>query len=357
MSDEFSFLNRFKKPANGRPSNGGAGPPVHRTALADEPGQDMVPPSLSEPVLEPTFAPRPEPAPEPLPEPAPAPIAEPEPVSRATPVGDRSFDGQGDLADHFLGCAKLGRYLTVADNSRFIITDDFRTTPIISAASTMAAIYSKDYLVAQAALLPLSETAQRMSPRKRDRFERLFALIEEQALSDDVRDSAQAIRAAHFRAAEIRELEAELGNRLSPARLRYRQFLDIVKKLMDRKITAGPFLDEFRGFTQDVAGQLDFGIYSFCLDRLFGSVRVPLKVKKLLILELLKYPALIRRELLTNILVYPGQVDELVEFIRYMVTNELGQGAIIEIELLEAFKMRRLSMSDIESSLARAATA
>ena len=281
----------------------------------------------------------------------------PAPAPQASSVGEREAQSRGDLADHFLGCAKLGRYLTVADNSRFIITDDFRTTPIVSTASAMAAIYSKDYLVAQAALLPLSERAQRLSSRDRERFERLFVLIEEQALSDEVRSSAQAVRQAQFRAAEIRAIEVELGDRLSPARLRYRQFLDIVKKLMDRKITAGPFLDEFRGFTQEVAGKLDFGIYSFCLDRLFGSVRVPLKVKKLLVLELLKYPPLIRRELLTNILVYPGQVQELIVFVRHMVAEELGQGVIIEIELLKAFRLRQLSMDDIETSLAQAGAA
>jgi hypothetical protein len=30
-----------------------------------------------------------------------------------------------DLADHFLACSKLGRYLTLFDESRFVITDDF----------------------------------------------------------------------------------------------------------------------------------------------------------------------------------------------------------------------------------------
>lgn len=258
---------------------------------------------------------------------------------------------QQDLADHFLGCSKLGRYLTVADGTRFVITDDFRTTQVIPAASAVAAIYSKDALVAQAALLPLGEGAQKMAPRQKERFERLFALIEEQALSETVVTSARAIRESHFRAAEIRAIEAELGDKLSPARLRYRSFLDVVKKLMDRKVTAGPFLDEFRGFTQEVAGKLDFGIYSFCLDRLFGSVRVPMKVKKLLVLELLRYPPLIRRELLTNILVFPGQCRELVDFIKYMVNTELGRNAAIEIELLEAFKSQRLSIDDIQGSL------
>ncbi len=261
-----------------------------------------------------------------------------------------------DLADHFLQCSKLGRYLTVADGSRFVITDDFRTAPVISSASAIAAIYSKDFLVAQAALLPLSEQAQKMSVRDRDKFERLFALIEEEALAEPVKDSAKAIRQAHFRGAEIRALEAELGDKLSPARTRYREFLEVVKKLMDRKVTAGPFLDEFRAFTQDVAGRLDFGIYSFCLDRLMGSVRVVTKVKKLLVLEILKYPPVIRRELLTNILAFPGQEQELIDFVKYMIQNELGKTAAIEIELLEAFKLDRLTVRDIEGSLAAAAS-
>ncbi|NQW00016.1 MAG: hypothetical protein HQ483_09990 [Rhodospirillales bacterium] len=261
-----------------------------------------------------------------------------------------------DLADHFLECTKLGRYLTVEDGSRFVITDDFRTAPVISSASAIAAIYSKDFLVAQAALLPLSQSAQKMSVRERDKFEQLFALIEEEALADPVKNSARAIREAHFRGAEIRALEAELGDKLSPARTRYREFLGVVKKLMDRKVTAGPFLDEFRAFTQDVAGQLDFGIYSFCLDRLMGSVRVLSKVKKLLVLEILKYPPFIRRELLTNILTFPGQEQELIEFVKYMIQNELGKTAAIEIELLEAYKLQRLTVRDIEGSLAASAS-
>ena len=335
MSDELPFLRRMgliperqteAKPTNGQSVVGAAAPP---------PPARPVESALIEPS-------QPQPAP---------PRAAP-----AIPPVERGGEPSGltDLADHFLGCARLGRYLTVADNSRFIITDDFRTTPMIPEASAMAAIFSKDYLVAQAALLPLSARAQRMSVKERDKLERLFALIEVQTLSDGVRTSAQSIREHHFRAAEIRALEAELGDRMSPARLRYRQFLDVAKKLMDRKITAGPFLDEFRSFTQEVAGRLDFGIYSFCLDRLFGSVRVPNKVKKLLILELIKYPPMIRRELLSNALVFPGQTRELVDFIRYMVTTELGQSVSIEIELLEAFKQHRLTMQDIEGSLAQA---
>jgi hypothetical protein len=256
-----------------------------------------------------------------------------------------------DLADHFLWCSKLGRYLTVSDGSRFVITDDFRDAPVQPEAAAIASIYSKDLLVAQSALLPLGAPVHKMSPRKRQKYERLFTLIEEQALSDVVRHSARDVLNAGFRSAEIRALEAELGDKLSPARIRYRAFLDVVKQLMDRNITAGPFLDEFRDFTHVVAGKLDFGIYSFCLDRMFGSLRIPMKVKKLLVLEILKYPPIIRRELLTNVLAFHGQAREMIEFVKYMVATELGKNAAIEIELLEAFKLRRLSMEDIEISL------
>ena len=256
-----------------------------------------------------------------------------------------------DLADHFLMCSKLGRYLTVSDGSRFVITDDFRDVPVQHEAAAVASIYSKDLLVAQAALLPLGGSVHKFSPRKREKYERLFHLIEEQALSDVVRNSARDVLKAGFRNAEIRALEAELGETLSPARMRYRAFLEVVKQLMDRNITAGPFLDEFSDFTIAVAGKLDFGIYSFCLDRMFGSLRISMKVKKLLVLEIIKYPPIIRRELLTNILAFPGQSRELLEFVRYMIATELGKNAAIEIELLEAFKLRRLSLDDIQESL------
>ena len=114
-----------------------------------------------------------------------------------------------DLADHFLGCVKLGRYLTVADNSRFVITDDFRFSSIIPAASAMAAIYSRDHLVAQAALLPLSMRINIKSVKERDKLEELFLLIEEQTLSEGVRNSAQGLRQYQFRESQIRNLEVE----------------------------------------------------------------------------------------------------------------------------------------------------
>ena len=84
---------------------------------------------------------------------------------------------------------------------------------------------------------------------------------------------------------------------------------------------------------------------------MFGSPRITMKVKKLLILDILQYPTIIRRELLTNVLALRGQSRELSEFAKYMVATELGKSAAIEIELLEAFKLKRLSMDDIETSL------
>ena len=77
-----------------------------------------------------------------------------------------------DLADHFLTCAKLGRYLTVASGSRFVITDDLREENIIPEAAAVAAIYSRDVLVAEAALLPLSQTIPMMNVMQRDKYER-----------------------------------------------------------------------------------------------------------------------------------------------------------------------------------------
>ena len=46
-----------------------------------------------------------------------------------------------DLADHFLTCAKLGRYLTVASGSRFVITDDLRLHTMHHEAAAVAAIF------------------------------------------------------------------------------------------------------------------------------------------------------------------------------------------------------------------------
>ena len=255
----------------------------------------------------------------------------------------------GNLADHFLTCAKLGRYLTVASGSRFIITDDLREKNFLPDAAAMAAIYSRDGLVAEAALLPLSQTIPIMDVAQRDKYERLFHLIGEQTLAGDVRNAAQSLIASRFRAAEIRDLEAELGNKLNPARLRYRDFLVVVRKLMVREISERSFMDEFKGFTQEVAGRLDFGIYSFCIDSIYSSQKIPVTVKKLLALEFLNFPPLIRRELISNILAEPGQTGNMAVFVSAMIDRYLALETVIEIKLLKDLKLHRFSMEEISA--------
>lgn len=261
--------------------------------------------------------------------------------------------GRYDLADHFLACAKLGRYLTVASGSRFIISDDFQDRTVIHEAAAIAAIYSKDSLVAEAALAPLSGSISLLKGATREKYERLFHLIEQQTLSEDVRSSAKSLIEARFRESEIREIEAQLGGKINPARERYRGFLGLIKQLMDQRITAKPFIEEFKEFTQDVAGKLDFGIYSFCLDSLFRSLQISGTVKKLLVMEIINFPTLIRRELLSNVLSYPGQTRDLIEFIQTMMDRQLDPGAIIEIDLLKDLKLRRFSMEAISALAAK----
>ena len=258
-----------------------------------------------------------------------------------------------DLADHFIACAHLGRYLTVAGNTRFVITDDFKSDTIIPEASAVAAVYSKDPLVAEAALVPLSIAIPTMDYRTRDKYERLFQLIEEQTLSKDVKRSARSLLAARFRESQIRMIEADLGDKLTPARHRYRSFLGVVKRLMDRQVSTNSFVEEFNDFTFSVAGKLDFGIYSFCLDSIFRSLRVPETVKNLLVMEIIKFPPLIRRELISNILAYPGQTRDMVRFIDRLVAQHLDPETVIQIDLLKDLKLRRYSMEAITALAAK----
>ena len=252
-----------------------------------------------------------------------------------------------DLADHFIACAKLGRYLTVASDTRFFITDDFQDKGIIPEAASIAAIYSKDNLVAEAALMPLSGRVNLLKGTEREKYERLFHLIEQQALSGDVRQNARTLIEGRFRDSEIRDIEFQLGGKISPARTRYRLFLGIIKKLIDKELTAKTFIEEFREFTGDVAGKLDFGIYSFCLDSLFRSIQIPEVVKRLLINEILVFPPLIRRELISNVLSHPGLTEGFKSFVGSIMDHNLAPEILIEIGLLKDLKLRRFSMQAI----------
>ena len=257
-----------------------------------------------------------------------------------------------DLADHFVACSSLGRYLTVFDESRFVITDDFMEEGTVDrTAAAVASIFSNDPLVAEAALLPLSKAALKKTSGEREHYEELFSLIEKQALNSSVKESAQALLDSGFREVRIREIEGSLGDKLSPARSRYRAFLEIVRHLIEHKITPQLFRDEFLDFTYAVAGRLDFGIYSFCLDRIFANEGIPMRAKGFLISELLGFPTTIRRELLTNILTLQGLNKRLTNFVRDAIIDKLGEVAGTEIELLAALKTSQMSMDDINNMI------
>ena len=263
------------------------------------------------------------------------------------------------LADHFVTSSKLGRYLTFQGNGRFLISDDFSSSKIRipKDAQAIAAICSRDDLVARAAIMPLAHRAATMDDARRGAYEELFELIERQTLSANVREGAAAVLQSGFREARIRELEAVLTDDLNPARKRYRAFLDTVRRLIEQRVSAGAFIDDFLDFTKTVAGRLDFGIYSFCLDRILATPMIPLQVKKLVTIELLNFPPLVRRELLSNALANPGVDGQVKAFMRHAVAMHLTKGQAVEIDLLEAVKERRITEREIEQRLTHTQTA
>jgi hypothetical protein len=170
-------------------------------------------------------------------------------------------------------------------------------------------------------------------------------------LNSSVKESAQSLLNSGFREVRIREIEGSLDDKLSPARSRYRAFLKIIRYLIEHKITPQLFRDEFLDFTYAVAGRLDFGIYSFCLDRIFDKDEIPMRAKGFLISELLGFPFTIRRELLTNILTLQGGNKRLTDFVRDATIQKLGEVAATEIELLVALKTSQMSMDDINNMI------
>lgn len=236
-------------------------------------------------------------------------------------------------------CGALNTNLTLAPGERMVITDDFLNGQVGDvAAISMAAIVARDAMVAKAAILPLSLAASRLKAADRAKYERLFALIEDTAFDSGVRESAEALIHARFRENQIKELAAELGGTVGPARQRYKAFLEVIKLLADRKISEALFLDEFMDFTRTVAGKLDFGIYSVCVDRLFTSERIPIMVKASLLREVCKYPPLIRKELVTNLLSSSVADPELVRYARQEVANVLTHEQLTEIFLFTTLK-------------------
>jgi len=252
-----------------------------------------------------------------------------------------------DLATHFMECGALNTNLTLAPGARMVITDDFLGGQVADlAAISMAAIVARDGMVAKAAILPLGLAASKLKASERAKYERLFALIEETAFDQGVRESAETLIHAKFRENQIKELAAELGGTVGPARQRYKAFLDVVKLLTEKKISEALFLDEFMDFTRAVAGKLDFGIYSMCVDRLFVSERIPVMVKASLLREICNYPPLIRKELVTNLLSSPKVDPELIRYARQEVANVLSREQLTEIFLFTTLKLAWAAQKD-----------
>ncbi len=245
----------------------------------------------------------------------------------------------GDLAAHFMECGALNTNLTLAPGERMVITDDLLNGRIGDmAAISMAAIVARDAQVAKAAVLPLGVAASKMTGKDRGKYERLFALIEETAFDEGVRESAETLIAARFRESQIKDIAAELGGTVGPARQRYRAFLDVVKLLAAKKISESLFLDEFLDFTRTVAGKLDFGIYALCVDRLFVSARIPIVVKVSLLREICKYPPLVRKELITNLMASDKAEPELVRYASQEMAGVMTREQLTEIMLFTTLK-------------------
>jgi len=247
--------------------------------------------------------------------------------------------GSSDLATHFMECGALNTNLSMAHGERLLISDDLLSGKIKDmAAMSMAAIVARDGMVGRAAILPLSIAASQMKGKDRQKYEKLFALIEDTAFDDGVRDGAEALIAASFRQSQIRELVNELGGTVGPARQRYRSFLDIVKLLGEKRISNTLFLDEFTEFTRAIAGKLDFGIYSLCIDRLFSSPRIMQSVKFALMGEILKYPPLIRKELVTNLLAASTTTPDLISYAQQQLGRLLPREQLREVMLFTTLK-------------------
>lgn len=245
-----------------------------------------------------------------------------------------------DLALHFLDCGALNTNLSLAPGKRLVITDDLLNGTVGDlAAISMAAIVSRDVQVARAAMIPLSVAAGASVGADRARFEELFRLIEDSAFDRSVRESADTLIITQFRESQIRELVEELGGAVGPARERYRAFLDIVRMVVEKRISGTAFLDEFVEFTRAVAGKLDFGIYSMCVDRLFGSESIPLPVKSFLFKEVLRFPPLIRKELVSNLMSSATAPAELVRIAHGELANVLTHDQIREIILFTTLKL------------------
>jgi hypothetical protein len=70
-------------------------------------------------------------------------------------------------------------------------------------------------------------------------------------------------------------------------------------------------------------------------------------VKELLVMEILGFSPLIRRELISNVLSYPGLASDLLQFVNSILERQLDPEVVVEIGLLKDLKLRRFSMEAI----------
>ena len=255
------------------------------------------------------------------------------------PAARQAFVGTSDVAAHFIDCGAMNVGLTLSPGERLVITDDLLNGTVGDlAAMSMAAIVSRDSQIGRAAVISLGFATSRANRNTRERYELLFELIEKETFDDSVRASIDTLIAAQFREAQINELVHELGGATAPARQRYQQFLEIVRLLEAERISQQAFLDEFVDFTCAVAGKLDFGIFAMCVDRLFISNNIPLSIKTVLFGQVLKYPPLVRKELVSGLLSSAKAPDALVEFAHTAMAGAMTGDERKEIVLVTLLK-------------------
>jgi hypothetical protein len=244
-----------------------------------------------------------------------------------------------DLATHFVECASLNVGLSLSRGGRLVITDDLLNGTIDdAAAASMAAIVSQDKHIAHAAVISIGYATAHAKSAKRDKFEKLLELIEDQAFDHTIRDSIDMMFATRFRAAKIRELVRELGGTITPARKRYQAFLEVIKNLEAKKLTQNDFIAEFIAFTQAVAGKLDFGIFAICLERLFINKNISIDIKILLLNQIIDYPPLVRKELISSLLQSGGAPHAVLKQAHHMIAHHLPSQDYREILLVTLLK-------------------
>lgn len=75
---------------------------------------------------------------------------------------------------------------------------------------------------------------------------------------------------------------------------------------------------------------------------------MPVKTKALVVAEILGFPPMIRRELLSNILSAPSLAPELSQFVQSQMTEKLPPEASMEITLLLSLKTSQINVAQLK---------